>query len=132
MEILALARVTPNLYVVTSKPPKCGQVEVKVLELPTTQEPPFKASLIRNKNGTALLNVEKIDLYDYLVNNFNHIIEGEVKNGILKGVACNRKIEVKTFTPIAGPVLALVPVKRIRKRPPPVAFSLIAYVFNLA
>lgn len=60
MELLALAKgPLPGLYYVATSPPECGQIRVRLMELPTNEEPPFKAVAIRAGGGVALINLTR-------------------------------------------------------------------------
>ncbi len=126
MEIFALARGPhPRTYYVAQSPPRCGQIRIKLVELPTEAEPPFSARLLRGRWGSALVDIKKIDLFEYILQ--GDVIEGEVKNGVLRGVVCNKTIVAKVAADIEGPVLAAVPVIRYQKKLPHTVFVFYAY-----
>jgi hypothetical protein len=134
MEIVVIGRgPRPGLYYVAMAPPRCGQITVKLMELPTSAEPPFKADLLKTRRGTALLNTTPLDLDEWLLEHLDQLIEGEVKDGVLEGVVCNKELQVKVLDPsVSGPVFALVPVARRRKTPPPLVLTLLAYKIQIA
>lgn len=134
MEIVVIGRgPRPGLYYVTTAPPRCGQITVKLMELPTNAEPPFKADLLKTRRGTALLNTTPLDLDEWLLEHLDQLIEGEVKDGVLEGVVCNKKLQVKVLDPsVSGPVFAVVPVARRKKTPPPLVLTLLAYKIQIA
>ncbi|MEZ0318702.1 MAG: hypothetical protein ABWK05_01735 [Pyrobaculum sp.] len=129
MDIYVFSKAGPGLYYIATSPPFCGQVEVKLAELPTNAEPPFKAELVRLR-GATFVKIQSFDLEEFLFQNLDHVIEGEVSGGILEGVVCNKKVRIKVASPsIEGPILGVVPVRKIRKAPPPVVYAL--YVYRL-
>ncbi|KUO91033.1 MAG: hypothetical protein ACO2PM_20195 [Pyrobaculum sp.] len=134
MEIVVIGRgPRPGLYYVAAAPPRCGQITVKLMELPTNAEPPFKADLLKTRRGTALLNTTPLDLDEWLLEHLDQLIEGEVKDGVLEGVVCNKKLQVKVLDPsVSGPVFAVVPVARRKKTPPPLVLTLLAYKIQIA
>ena len=134
MEIVVIGRgPRPGLYYVATAPPRCGQIAVKLMELPTSAEPPFKADLLKTRRGTALLNTTPLDLDEWLLEHLDQLIEGEVKDGVLEGVVCNKKLQVKVLDPsVSGPVFAVVPVARRKKTPPPLVLTLLAYKIQIA
>jgi len=134
MEIVVIGRgPRPGLYYVATAPPSCGQITVKLMELPTNAEPPFKADLLKTRRGTALLNTTPLDLDEWLLEHLDQLIEGEVKDGVLEGVVCNKKLQVKVLDPsVSGPVFAVVPVARRKKTPPPLVLTLLAYKIQIA
>jgi len=134
MEIVVIGRgPRPGLYYVVTAPPRCGQITVKLMELPTNAEPPFKADLLKTRRGTALLNTTPLDLDEWLLEHLDQLIEGEVKDGVLEGVVCNKKLQVKVLDPsVSGPVFAVVPVARRKKTPPPLVLTLLAYKIQIA
>lgn len=133
MEAIALTRgPAPGLYYIATAPPRCGVLRIKLAELPTNAEPPFKATYIKTRHGTALLNISKIDLGEYLLNHLDQVIEGEVRDGIFEGVACNKKITVKTLDKsITGPILAVVPIYDGHRKIPQAVPTLLAYRLQL-
>jgi len=133
VELLALAKGPfPGLYYVATSPPECGQIRVRLMELPTNEEPPFKAVAIRAGGGVALI-ITKISLVEYLFQHIGNIIEGEVKNGVLEGVVCNKKVKLRvTDRTLSGPVLAVVPVAKRRRVLPRVAVAVYAYEVKIA
>jgi hypothetical protein len=134
MEIVVIGRgPRPGLYYVATAPPRCGQITVKLMELPTNAEPPFKADLLKTRRGVALLNTTPLDLDEWLLEHLDQLIEGEVKDGVLEGVVCNKKLQVKVLDPsVSGPVFAVVPVARRKKTPPPLVLTLLAYKIQIA
>ncbi len=134
MEIVVIDRGPhTGLYYVATAPPRCGQLPVKLMELPTNAEPPFKANLLKTRWGAALLNITPLDLDEWLLEHLDQLIEGEVTDGVLEGVVCNRKIQSKILDPsISGPVFAVVPVTRRTKTPPPLVLTLLAYRIQIA
>jgi len=134
VELLALAKgPLPGLYYVATSPPECGQIRVRLMELPTNEEPPFKAVAIRAGGGVALINLTKISLVDYLFQHIGNVIEGEVKNGVLEGVVCNKKVKLRVEDrTLSGPVLAVVPVTKRRRVLPRVAVVVYAYEVKIA
>jgi len=134
MEIVVVGRgPRPGLYYVATAPPRCGLLPVKLMELPTNAEPPFKANLLKTRRGTALLNITPLDLDEWLLQHLDQLIEGEVTNGVLEGVVCNRKIRAKVLDrSISGPVLAAVPIINKTRRFPNILFSLLAYRIEIA
>ncbi|MFN7106535.1 MAG: hypothetical protein ACK4M3_08165, partial [Pyrobaculum sp.] len=114
-------------YYVAHSPPKCGQLSVKLMELPTDIDPPFSAYLVKSRWGTALLNITKIQLADFLFQHFENVIEGEAKGGVLEGVVCNKKVRIRVGEEVRGAVLAVVPVVRNLKKLPPTAFVIYLY-----
>jgi hypothetical protein len=134
MEIVVIGRgPRPGLYYVATASPRCGQITVKLMELPTNAEPPFKADLFKTRQGTALLNTTPLDLDEWLLEHLDQLIEGEVKDGVLEGVVCNKKLQVKVLDPsVSGPVFAVVPVARRKKTPPPLVLTLLAYKIQIA
>ena len=133
MEVIALARgPAPGLYYIATAPPRCGLLRIKLAELPTDAEPPFKATYIKTRHGTALLNISKINIDKYLLDHLDHVIEGEVRDGVLEGVACNKKITIRVLDrSLTGPVLAVVPVYYRRRKIPQAVFTLLAYRLQL-
>ncbi|MGC9131156.1 MAG: hypothetical protein ACP5H5_06180 [Pyrobaculum sp.] len=133
MEVIALARgPAPGLYYIATAPPRCGLLRIKLAELPTDAEPPFKATYIKTRHGTALLNISKINIDKYLLDHLDHVIEGEVRDGVLEGVACNKKITIRVLDrSLSGPVLAVVPVYYRRRKIPQAVFTLLAYRLQL-
>jgi hypothetical protein len=129
MEIIAVGRgPRPGLYYVATAPPLCGLLPVKLVELPTNAELPFKANLLKTRRGAALLNIIPLDLDEWLLQHLDQLIEGEVTDGVLEGVVCNKKIRAKVLDrSISGPVLAAVPIVKKTKRLPNVLFTLLAY-----
>jgi hypothetical protein len=74
-----------------------------------------------------------VDLDEWLLEHLDQLIEGEVENGVLEGVVCNKKVRMRVLDgSVTGPVLAAVPVVRRTKKHPPVVFRLIAYKIQLA
>jgi hypothetical protein len=103
------------------------------MELPTNAEPPFKADLLKTRRGTALLNTTPLDLDEWLLEHLDQLIEGEVKDGVLEGVVCNKRLQVKVLDPsVSGPVFAVVPVARRKKTLPPLVLTLLAYKIQIA
>jgi len=133
MEVIALARgPAPGLYYIATAPPRCGLLRIKLAELPTDAEPPFKATYIKTRHGTALLNISKINIDKYLLDHLDQVIEGEVRDGVLEGVACNKKITIRVLDrSLTGPVLAVVPVYYRRRKIPQAVFTLLAYRLQL-
>jgi hypothetical protein len=133
MEVIALARgPAPGLYYIATGPPRCGVLGIRLAELPTNAEPPFKATYIKTRHGTALLNISKIDIDKYLLDHLDQVIEGEVRDGVLEGVACNKKITIRVLDrSLTGPVLAVVPVYYRRRKIPQAVFTLLAYRLQL-
>ncbi|MFN3803939.1 MAG: hypothetical protein ACK4SY_02680 [Pyrobaculum sp.] len=130
MEIIALSRgPAPRTYYVAHSPPRCGQLAVRLMELPTDVDPPFTAYLVSSRWGTALLNIAKIHLADFLLPHLENVIEGEVKGGVLEGVVCNKKVKIRVGDGVRGAVLAVVPVVKTMKKLPPTAFNL--YLYNI-
>jgi hypothetical protein len=100
MEIVVIGRgPRPGLYYVATAPPRCGQITVKLMELPTNAEPPFKADLLKTRRGTALLNTTPLDLDEWLLEHLDQLIEGEVKDGVLEGVCATRSYRLRCWTP---------------------------------
>jgi hypothetical protein len=134
MEITVVGRgPRPGLYYVATAVPRCGLLPVKLMELPTNAEPPFKANLLKTRRGTALLNITPLDLDEWLLQHLDQLIEGEVTDGVLEGVVCNRKIRAKVLDrSISGPVLAAVPIVKKTKRFPNILFTLLAYRIEIA
>ncbi len=133
MEVIALARgPAPGLYYIATAPPRCGLLRIKLAELPTDAEPPFKATYIKTRHGTALLNISKINIDKYLLDHLDQVIEGEVRDGVLEGVACNKKITTRVLDrSLSGPVIAVVPVYYRRRKIPQAVFTLLAYRLQL-
>ncbi|ABL88777.1 conserved hypothetical protein [Pyrobaculum islandicum DSM 4184] len=133
MDIIAIARgPTRGLYFVVSGPPKCGQLPVKLMELPTDMEPPFRARLVKSRYGAVLTNITKIDFNGFLLENYDQLIEGEVHGNVLEGVVCNKRVRIKILDPtVSGPVLAVIPTIGRRKTLPNVAVTLFAYRLQL-
>jgi hypothetical protein len=133
MEVIALARgPAPGLYYIATAPPRCGLLRIKLAELPTDAEPPFKATYIKTRHGTALLNISKINIDKYLLDHLDHVIEGEVRDGVLEGVACNKKITTRVLDrSLSGPVIAVVPVYYRRRKIPQAVVTLLAYRLQL-
>ncbi|AAL63564.1 hypothetical protein PAE1560 [Pyrobaculum aerophilum str. IM2] len=119
MDIIAIMRGPgPGLYYVATSPPHCGVLKLRLAELPTNLEPPFRATYLKTRHGTALINITRIDLDQFLLDHYEHLIEGEVEAGVLRGVVCNKEITAKVLDKsITGPVLAAVPVTKGRKIP---------------
>ncbi|ACB39589.1 hypothetical protein [Pyrobaculum neutrophilum] len=128
MEYIALTRgPARGLYYIAAGAPRCGQIRVRLAELPTDAEPPFKARPM--KYGVV---VEKTDLESYLLQHIDQLIEGEIRGGVLDGVVCNRRVAIRVLDPtISGPVLAAIPVTRIGRFPPKAALTLLAYKLQL-
>ena len=131
MDVYVFSKAGPGLYYLATSPPVCGQVEVKLAELPTNAEPPFKAKLIKARGATAVVQIQNFDLEEYLFQNLGHIIEREVSGGLLEGVVCDRKVRAKVASPVEGPILGVVLVQKIRKTIPPVVYTLYAYRLQL-
>jgi hypothetical protein len=133
VDVVALARgPRAGLYYITAEPPHCGAVRVKLVELPTDIEPPFRASLFRAQRGVMLLNMTRVRLDEFLLSHLDHVIEGEVKDGLLSGVVCNRRVRIRVLDrSVSGPVLALVPVASRVNKLPPLALTLYAYRLQL-
>ncbi|MCU7788365.1 hypothetical protein ODS41_10635 [Pyrobaculum sp. 3827-6] len=133
MEVIAIARgPAPGLYYIATAPPRCGLLRIKLAELPTDAEPPFKATYIKTRHGTALLNISKINIDKYLLDHLDQVIEGEVRDGVLEGVACNKKITIRVLDrSLSGPVIAVVPVYYRRRKIPQAVFTLLAYRLQL-
>jgi hypothetical protein len=105
----------------------CGQIEVRPVEAPRPPvDPPFRAKLLRGARGIALVDVRRIDESSIVVRHWEDAIEGEVEGNILRGVVCNRPIEVEVPDGYEGALRALIPVARVGK-PPKRAYRLIAY-----
>jgi hypothetical protein len=103
------------------------------MELPTNAEPPFKANLLKTRRGTALLNMTPLDLDEWLLQHLDQLIEGEVTDGVLEGVVCNKRIRAKVLNrTISGPVFAAVPIVKKTKKLPSLLFTLIAYRIEIA
>jgi hypothetical protein len=133
MEVIAIARgPAPGLYYIATAPPRCGLLGIKLAELPTDAEPPFKATYIKTRHGTALLNISKINIDKYLLDHLDQVIEGEVRDGVLEGVACDKKITIRVLDrSLSGPVIAVVPVYYRRRKIPQAVFTLLAYRLQL-
>ena len=133
MEIFALARGPwRGSYYVAAGPPRCGILPIRMEELPTDADPPFKATYVKTKHGVALVNIVKTDIEEYLINYMDQLIEGEINDGMLEGVVCNKKVKIKVLDrSLSGPVLAVVPVARNRKTIPKTALLLLAYKIQL-
>ncbi|AET34233.1 hypothetical protein [Pyrobaculum ferrireducens] len=133
MEVIAIARgPAPGLYYIATAPPRCGLLGIKLAELPIDAEPPFKATYIKTRHGTALLNISKINIDKYLLDHIDQVIEGEVMDGVLEGVACNKKITIRVLDrSLSGPVIAVVPVYYRRRKIPQAVFTLLAYKLQL-
>ncbi|MGB9704757.1 MAG: hypothetical protein ACPL3C_04865 [Pyrobaculum sp.] len=133
MEVIAIARgPAPGLYYIATAPPRCGLLGIKLAELPTDAEPPFKATYIKTRHGTALLNISKINIDKYLLDHLDQVIEGEVRDGVLEGVACDKKITIRVLDrSLTGPVIAVVPVYYRRRKIPQAVFTLLAYRLQL-
>ena len=134
MEIIVVGRgPRPGLYYIATAPPRCGLLPVKLVELPTNAEPPFKATLLKTRRGTALLNITPLDLDEWLLQHLDQLIEGEVTDGVLEGVVCNKRIRAKVLNrTISGPVFAAVPIAKKTKKLPSLLFTLLAYRIEIA
>ncbi|WP_167828104.1 hypothetical protein [Thermoproteus tenax] len=93
----------------------CGQIEVRPIKIPPPPiSPPLRAGILRSPNGgLALISPAPTSEADLVLENIDYAIEGEIRRGILTGVACGRKIKAKSYVPYEGPLLGLVPVKRL-------------------
>ncbi|AFA39729.1 MULTISPECIES: hypothetical protein [Pyrobaculum] len=133
MEIIAVARGPwRGSYYIAVGPPRCGVLPIRLEELPTNADPPFKATYIKTKEGAALFNIVKVDIEEYLITYMDHLIEGEINNGVLEGVVCNKKVKIRILDrSFNGPVLAVVPVVGTRKKVPKTAILLLAYKIQL-
>ena len=133
VEIVALTRgARPGLYHVALSPPRCGVVKTRLMELPTNIEPPFRAWLLKTKHGSLLVNIRRINIDSFILENLENVIEGEINNGLLEGVVCNKKIETRVLnTNLEGPVLAVLPVTREIRKFPRLVFNLLVYSLKL-
>ncbi len=98
---------------------------------PLPVRPPAFVDVLRAPNGgVALVNPRPLTEGELVLDSAEQAIEGEIRRGRLEGVVCNERIKMRVRVPYEGPVLALVPVRRIG-RIPKEAFRLIAYRFTL-
>ncbi|MEL9991385.1 MAG: hypothetical protein QXP98_07645 [Thermoproteus sp.] len=106
----------------------CGQIEVRHVPMPQPPiRPPASLEVLKAPNGgMAVVGAKPLAEEELVLEHWDEAIEGEIKRGRLKGVVCDRKVEIRVATKYEGPVLALVPVSRIGK-PPKFAFRLLAY-----
>ena len=106
----------------------CGQIEVRHAELPPLPvRPPALVDVLRAPNGgMALVNPRPLTEEELVLDSADQAIEGEIQGGRLEGVVCDKRITLKVHAPYEGPVLALVPVRKIG-RIPREAFRLITY-----
>jgi hypothetical protein len=94
---------------------------------------PQTPSLLKTQSGTALLNITPLDLDEWLLQHLDQLIEGEVTDGVLEGVVCNKRIRAKVLNKsISGPVFATVPIVKKTKKLPSLLFTLIAYRIEIA
>jgi hypothetical protein len=107
---------------------RCGQLEIRQMAVPRPPvPPPAKVDLVRSPNGgVALVGAAPISEDEIVLDNMEEAIEGEIRRGYLRGVVCNREVKIKVYVPYSGPVLALIPVKKIG-RVPKAAVRLLAY-----
>ncbi|MFP3191611.1 MAG: hypothetical protein RXR02_00700 [Thermoproteus sp.] len=98
---------------------RCGQLEVRHVAVPRPPvAPPAVVDVIRSPNGgVALVGALPTSEEEIVLDNADQAIEGEISRGRLRGVVCNREVDIKVYAPYRGPALALVPVRRIGKMP---------------
>lgn len=110
----------------------CGQIEVEYAALPPPPvKPPAYVDVLRAPNGgVALVNPRPLSEEELVLDHADQAIEGEIRRGRLEGVVCNKRVTMRVHIPYNGPVLALVPVRKIG-RIPREAFRLIAYKLAL-
>lgn len=74
----------------------------------------------------ATVEAEPVAEEEPVLEHWDEAIEGEIERGRLRGVVCDRKVEIRVATRYEGPILALIPESRLG-RPPKFAFRLLAY-----